>query len=117
MMKLPVSAGDYACTWSINGATVGGQLMLVESGRPQGTAFDVPGVGTTTSAADGSQFVRFSPYEESVERVRGQLRSGHDVVLIGASLGHVFPGTAQLTGEMALCGFGLPAGDEILFDT
>ncbi|MFE3106854.1 ApeA N-terminal domain 1-containing protein [Kitasatospora indigofera] len=115
MNKLPVQSGRYPCTWDIDDLKVPGELELADGIGPQGVAFDVPGVWS----ADGSEpaYLTFSPHVRKIPRLRGRLRTGHDVLLLDAWLFHAHPDQSQLGARVALCGLDIPDGDGPLFDS
>lgn len=117
MKRLAVSTGEYACTWSVNGATVAGELEIVGRQRPRGSVFDAPGVWTPEHNDTGPAVRRFSPHTVEFPRLCGRLRTNQDVVLLDAKITHLFPEQARLSARMALCGLGVPNRDEPLFDS
>lgn len=87
------------------------------SGRLGGTVFDAPGVWTPSSEEPGSETWQFSSHTVAYPVLRGRARTNHEVVLLDVNVMHIFPEQAQFESRMALCGFGIPNTEELLFDT
>jgi hypothetical protein len=115
--KLLVPSEDYPCTWSVEGSTVSGELTLVGLRKPYGMMFEAPGAWETKVSDDGSSVKTFSMHTQELPRLRGRLRTNHDVVLVDAEIVHVWPEQARVGARMALCGFDIPVEGEPLFSS
>ncbi len=98
----------YDGKWIFGQTPVGGSVELRGGRRPIGRLIDAPG----SVPAPGS--VGF-PHTEGLERLRGQLETNHEIVLLGACLQHHFPGRTRLVADTALVGGQVP--QDLLFSS
>src|SRR5690242_8624282 len=108
--KLMLAAGTYPCQWTYRGQVMSGEIQLEGARVPVGEMFDAPG---TWVVGEGRS--SFGPHEDTVDVLRGRLRSGYEIVLLGVRVQHSLPGRSRVSGQMALTGWALP--EKLLFDS
>lgn len=54
-------------------------------------------------------------HEDTVDVLRGRLRSGYETALLGVQIQHSLPGRSRVDSQMALTGSALP--EKLLFDS
>lgn len=108
--KLMLAAGTYPCQWTYRDQVMSGEIQLEGLRAPVGEMFDAPG---TYVEGEGSR--SFEPHEDSVDVLRGRLRSGYETVLLGVRTQHYLPQRSWVHGQMALTGSALP--EKLLFDS
>ena len=108
--KLILAASTYPCQWTYRDQVISGEIQLEGSRVPGGEMFDAPG---TWVEGEGSR--SFEPHEDTLDVLRGRLRSGYETVLLGVRIRHSLPERSWVHGEMALTGSALPG--KLLFDS
>ena len=108
--KLMLVAGTYPCQWAYRDQVMSGEIQLEGSRVPVGEMFDAPG---TWVKGEGSR--SFELHEDTVDVLRGRLRSGYETVLLGVRILHSLPERSWVHGQMALTGSALP--EKLLFDS
>jgi hypothetical protein len=108
--KLILAAGTYPYQWTYRDQVMSGEIQLEGSRVPVGEMFDAPG---TWVEGEGSR--SFEPHEDTLDVLRGRLRSGYETVLLGVRIQHSLPERSWVHGQMALTGSALP--EKLLFDS
>lgn len=99
--KLVLAPERYDGKWIFGDTQVSGNVDLQGGRRPIGKLAEAPG----SVPAPGA--VGF-PHQESLDRLRGQLETNHEIALLGACLQHQLPGRTRLVADTALVGGEVP---------
>ena len=104
--KLVLRPDRYDGKWIFGDERVSGSILLQGQRCPSGKLGEVP--GTTLRHAE----VGF-PHDDEVDVLRGWLETNHEVVLLGVTLLHWFPGRTRMSADVALVGGEVP--EDLLF--